>query len=199
MQMPVTRPGGRPRQFDVDDVLARALDLFWRRGYRTTTTRELEADLGITQSSLYHAFGSKSQLLDAVLDRYQAAVEQSLLGPLRADPDGRVGLLNFFHDVGAWMAVDGRGCLMVNLMADEAPTDPAIADRTRAHRDRVRAALRTAVTRAYPDAGRRIVDQRADLLLAATLGVNIAARSGAAPAELQRIVGSVQAQIRSWT
>jgi AcrR family transcriptional regulator len=199
MQTPPTRQVGRPRQFDVDDVLARALELFWRKGYRTTTTRDLEADLGITQSSLYHAFGSKAELLDAVLDRYQAAVERSLLEPLRADPDGRAALQTFFRDVGAWMAVDGRGCLMVNLMADQAPGDPVIAGRTRAHRDRVRAALRTAVARACPAADRRTVDQRADLLLAATLGLNIAARSGALPAELRRIVGGVQGQIRSWT
>jgi AcrR family transcriptional regulator len=199
MPTPPTRPAGRPRQFDVDDALARALDLFWRNGYRTTTTRELEAGLGITQSSLYHAFGSKARLLDAVLDRYQAAVERSLLQPLRSDPDGLAGLVTFFRDVGAWMAVDGRGCLMVNLMAEEAPDDPAIADRTRTHRDRVRAALRTAIARACPAADRRTVDQRADLLLAATLGVNIAARSGALPAELSRIVSGIQAQIRTWT
>jgi len=198
MPTPPTRPAGRPRQFDVDDVLARALDLFWRKGYRTTTTRELEAGLGITQSSLYHAFGSKARLLDAVLDRYQAAVEQSLLQPLRSAPDGLAGLVTFFRDVGAWMAVDGRGCLMVNLMAEEAPDDPAIADRARGHRARVRAALRAGIVRACPAADRRTVDQRADLLLAATLGVNIAARSGAEPAELRRIVSGIQAQIRTW-
>lgn len=41
--------------------------------------------------------------------------------------------------------------------------------------------------------------RRADLLLAATLGINIAARSGAFPAELRRIVSGIQGQIRSWT
>lgn len=112
MQMPVAHQGGRPRQPDVDDVPARALKLFRRAGYRTTTTREVDRP-GITQSSLHHAFGSKAELLDAVLDRYQTAVEEFLLEPLHADPDG-------------------RGCLMVNMMADEAPIDPEIADRTRA-------------------------------------------------------------------
>lgn len=191
--------GGRPRQFEVQEVLSQALDLFWRRGYRNTTTRDLESELGITQSSLYHAFGSKAGLLNAALDRYQAAVEESLLLPLRTNPDGQAGLETFFRDVAAWTAADGRGCLVVNLMADEAPTDPAIADRTRDHRGRVRVALRTAVARACPNAGEEVIDQRSDLLLVATLGINIAARSGAPTDELHRITAGIQAQIRSWS
>ena len=74
---------GRPRTFDTDRVLDDAMDLFWRRGYRSTTTRDLEASLGVTQSSLYHAFGSKAQLLDRALARYQTRLDHELLGPLR--------------------------------------------------------------------------------------------------------------------
>ena len=190
---------GRPRQFELDDVLSQTLQLFWRKGYRNTTTRDLEAELGITQSSLCHAFGSKAGLLDAILDRYQSTVDESLLQPLRHTPDGRSALETFFRDVGAWMAADGRGCLMVNLMADEAPTNPLVAARTKAHRDRVRAALRVAVDRACPTAGTGVVEHRTNLLLATTLGLNIAARAGASPAELGRIVTGIEAEIRSWT
>ena len=191
--------GGRPRQFELDDVLSRALLLFWRKGYRNTTTRDLEAELGITQSSLYNAFGSKSALLDAVIDRYLSAVEESLLLPLRQSPDGCSALKTFFRDVNAWNATDGRGCLMVNLMADEAPTNPAVAERTRAHRDQVRAALRAAVERTCPTEGTDVVDHRTSLLLATTFGLNIAARAGASPTELARIVAGVGAEIGSWT
>jgi TetR/AcrR family transcriptional repressor of nem operon len=190
---------GRPRQFELDDVLSQALNLFWRKGYRHTTTRALETELGITQSSLYNAFGSKAGLLDAVLDRYQSTVDEALLHPLRHAADGRSALETFFRDVGAWMATDGRGCLMVNLMADEAPTNPAVAARTKAHRDRVRAALRVAVDRTCPTAGSDVVKHRANLLLAATLGLNIAARAGASRTELSRIVAGVEAEIASWT
>ena len=198
MPTPVVRQSGRPRQFEIDDVLSRTLSLFWRKGYRNTTTRDLEGELGITQSSLYNAFGSKAGLLDATLDRYQSAVDESLLQPLRSAVDGRGALSIFFRDVGAWMALDGRGCLMVNLMADEAPTNSAIATRTRAHRERVRAALGTAVDRTWKLAGTEVVEGRTDLLLAATLGLNIAARAGASASELGRIVVGVQAEIRSW-
>ena len=190
---------GRPRQFELDDVLPQALNLFWRKGYRHTTTRALETELGITQSSLYNVFGSKAGLLDAVLDLYQSTVDEALLHPLRHAPDGRSALETFFRDVGTWMATDGRGCLMVNLMADEAPTNPAVAARTKAHRDRVRAALRVAVDRTCPTAGSDVVKHRANLLLATTLGLNIAARAGASRTEMGRIVAGVEAEIASWT
>lgn len=175
------------------------MTLFWRDGYRSTTTRDLEAGLGVTQSSLYNAFGSKAGLLDAVLDRYETAVDHTLLQPLRRAPDGASGLRSFFRDLGAWMTVDARGCLMVNLMVDEAATDPAIAERTRAHRNRVRAALREAAGRAWPAVTPRVLDHRADLLLGVTLGLNVASRAGASAAELRRIVTGVQEEIRSWS
>jgi len=56
MPTPVVRRSGRPRQFEIEDVLSRTLSLFWRKGYRNTTTRDLEGELGITQSSLYNTF-----------------------------------------------------------------------------------------------------------------------------------------------
>lgn len=196
---PAISQSGRPREFEIDDVLSKALNLIWRKGYRNTTTRELEAELGITQSSLYNAFGSKAGLLDAALNQYQSAIDSSLLEPLRSISDGRNALEVFFRDVGAWMAADGRGCLMVNLMADEAPTNPAIAARTRTHREQVRTSLRIAVERTDSRASTEVVEHRTDLLLAATLGLNIAARAGASPAELSQIVVGVEAEIRSWT
>ncbi|MGV8964669.1 MAG: TetR/AcrR family transcriptional regulator [Cellulomonas sp.] len=199
MPTPAVSQGGRPRQFALDDVLSKTLAVFWSRGYRNTTTRDLEAELGITQSSLYNAFGSKASLLDAVLDQYQAAVDHSLLGPLRQAQDGRAGLSAFFRDLGESMAIDGRGCLMVNLMADEAPTNPAIAARTLAHRDRVRASLRIAMNRLCGDLGAATVEHRTDLLLATTLGLNIAARGGASAAEIGRLVAGIEAEITAWS
>ncbi|HUX69883.1 MAG TPA: TetR/AcrR family transcriptional regulator [Cellulomonadaceae bacterium] len=199
MPSPAVSRIGRPRQFDVDELVATTLQLFWSNGYRNTSTRDLEGALGVTQSSLYHAFGSKAGLLDAVLDRYQEAVDTSLLEPLRDAPDGSAGLATFLRGLGTWMAADGRGCLMVNLMVDEAPTNTAIATRTAAHRERLRAALRVAVEKVSGSGGTETVDRRTDLLLAATLGLNLAARAGASATELARIIAGVDAEVASWS
>jgi AcrR family transcriptional regulator len=61
---------GRPREFDVDEALDRAMAIFWRRGYEGTTLDELTAAMGISRPSLYAAFGDKEQLFRKALDRY---------------------------------------------------------------------------------------------------------------------------------
>src|SRR3989442_2177463 len=64
-------PSGRTRQFDVDEALDRALEVFWARGYEGATLPELTRAMGINRPSLYAAFGNKEQLFRKALDRYQ--------------------------------------------------------------------------------------------------------------------------------
>ncbi|TWD79104.1 TetR family transcriptional regulator [Kribbella amoyensis] len=66
-------PGGRPRSFDPDTALDRALELFWQQGYEGTSLAELTATMGINKPSLYAVFGNKEQLFAKVLDRYFAS------------------------------------------------------------------------------------------------------------------------------
>jgi AcrR family transcriptional regulator len=61
---------GRPRAFDVDQALDRALDVFWRKGYEGATLCDLTAAMGINPPSLYAAFGNKEGLFRKALDRY---------------------------------------------------------------------------------------------------------------------------------
>lgn len=63
---------GRPREFDPDEALDRALDVFWKRGYEGATLPELTAAMGINRPSLYAAFGSKEELFRKAIDRYTA-------------------------------------------------------------------------------------------------------------------------------
>src|SRR6202011_4012331 len=61
---------GRPRAFDVDRALDRALHLFWRKGYEGTSLSDLTQAMGINRPSLYAAFGDKEALFRRALDRY---------------------------------------------------------------------------------------------------------------------------------
>ena len=63
-------PLGRPRSFDMDRALDRALDVFWRKGYEGASLSELTSAMGINRPSLYAAFGDKETLFRRVLDRY---------------------------------------------------------------------------------------------------------------------------------
>jgi AcrR family transcriptional regulator len=62
---------GRTRQFDVDQALDRALEVFWARGYEGATLPELTRAMGINRPSLYAAFGNKEELFRKALDRYR--------------------------------------------------------------------------------------------------------------------------------
>ena len=61
---------GRPREFDADLALDRALEVFWRKGYEGTSISELTDAMGINRPSLYAAFGNKEELFRKALDRY---------------------------------------------------------------------------------------------------------------------------------
>ncbi len=61
---------GRPRAFDADQALDRALEVFWRKGYEGATLCDLTGAMGINPPSLYAAFGNKEGLFREVLDRY---------------------------------------------------------------------------------------------------------------------------------
>lgn len=189
--------GGRPRSFETEHVVDAARELFWRQGYRETSTRDLEAQLGISQSSIYNAFGSKLGLLEAALDCYERKISDALVTPLERSVDGLDAIDGFFATLAASMATDSpRGCMILNLMA-ESPSEPEIGERTRIYRQRLRAAFRQAL-QSEPRIDPTTVDVRAELLTTAVLGLNIAARSGADPDELQTGVDAVRHLLHDW-
>ena len=195
MDMGTSATAGRPRAFDQDTVLERALDLFWRRGYRNTTTRDLESALELSQSSLYNAFGSKSGLMEAALDRYEDMTGVSLLDPLTNSSDGLDAVDRFLDDLAHWVTHDGRsGCMLINLMVEDGGASSSVTKRAAAYRRRVRDALRDALARDIGESA----EQRADLLFGVVLGINVAARGGAPRAELNRLVASAHHIVDSW-
>ncbi|MBV2129005.1 TetR/AcrR family transcriptional regulator [Arsukibacterium indicum] len=63
---------GRPRAFDVDTALEKALDVFWRKGYDGTSLSDLTEAMGINKPSLYAAFGNKEQLFLKAIELYES-------------------------------------------------------------------------------------------------------------------------------
>ena len=108
-------PSGRARQFDVDEALDRALEVFWARGYEGATLPELTMAMGINRPSLYAAFGNKEQLFRKALDRYQTGPMAFLTDALRK-PTARAVVEAIFSGF-VRMQRDrdkARGCLIVS-------------------------------------------------------------------------------------
>jgi AcrR family transcriptional regulator len=70
MKVTSPRPAGRPRSFDTDKALDRALEVFWRKGFEGASLSDLTKAMDINKPSLYAAFGDKEKLFRKVLDRY---------------------------------------------------------------------------------------------------------------------------------
>ncbi|WP_082712281.1 TetR/AcrR family transcriptional regulator [Vibrio tritonius] len=67
---------GRPRNFDRDEAITKAMHLFWEKGYEPTSLAELKAQLGnLSSASFYAAFGSKQQLFEECLAKYMTMCE----------------------------------------------------------------------------------------------------------------------------
>ena len=63
---------GRPRTFDVDEALEKALEVFWSKGYDGASLSDLTEAMGINKPSLYAAFGNKEQLFLKAIERYES-------------------------------------------------------------------------------------------------------------------------------
>jgi len=64
---------GRPRTFDSDAALEKAMELFWRQGFEGTSLSDLTEAMGINRPSLYAAYGNKEALFLKVLERYEVS------------------------------------------------------------------------------------------------------------------------------
>jgi TetR/AcrR family transcriptional repressor of nem operon len=103
------------KQFDRNDVLDRAMTVFWRNGYQASSIQDLVDATGVNRGSLYTTFGDKRGLFLAVLDRYAERVARPTMAELN-DPDPRRAIEKMFESIirrtsdPAWP----RGCLNTN-------------------------------------------------------------------------------------
>ena len=91
----IPRPRGRPRQFNPDDVLDRAVEVFWERGYAGASLDDLTAAMRLNRPSVYAAFGDKHSLFLAALDRYGATLGRQPLEAMLREPDPADGMRAF--------------------------------------------------------------------------------------------------------
>jgi len=82
----------RPREFDRDDALERAMSVFWAKGYAGTSTDDLLEAMSIGRQSMYAAFGDKRRLYVEALERYQNDSVAGHLDRLRSAPSPIAGI-----------------------------------------------------------------------------------------------------------
>src|SRR5688572_33136097 len=86
------KPRGRPRSFDRDKALERAMHVFWKQGYEATSLNDLTRAMRINPPSLYAAFGDKEHLYLEALERYQRSRLESVAKWLDEEPTAKAGV-----------------------------------------------------------------------------------------------------------
>jgi len=183
---------GRPRNFEADAVVERAMEEFWSHGYANTSPARLAEATGVGKGSLYNTFGSKRQLFDQALARYGRMgvelAEEFLSRP--GTTRERIGA--YLHEtVDSDMAQPiRRGCMAVNTAAELGGHDPEITRALRAIEEGIVAVLAARIDRGRRDGDVSSgVDARAaaEFLMNTSAGLRIMAKTNDARA-LYRII-----------
>jgi TetR/AcrR family transcriptional repressor of nem operon len=119
----------RPREFDEEIALERAMDVFWRRGYQATSTDDLMEAMGIGRGSFYNTFGSKRKVYLRTLDRYLDVLEEGgpyrMLREMEPGSEALQALLGSYLDSVA-SEHGNHGCYFVHVAKEHRGEDPEV-------------------------------------------------------------------------
>ncbi len=104
------------KTFDEDEVVGKAMKVFWKKGYEPASMADLIAGTGITRGSLYNAFGGKEQLFLRSLQKYDRDNRRAMLADLEALDDPKRAISSLFEGAIAEAVSDEakKGCFLVN-------------------------------------------------------------------------------------
>jgi TetR/AcrR family transcriptional repressor of nem operon len=180
---------GRPREFDLDDAVRDALEVFRQRGYHGASMVDLIEGTRLSRGSLYKAFPDKRSLFFAAFDLYAREALERLREKLATGGprDGiRTALLHYAHisAQSCWQ----KGCLISTATGELLPDDAEARERVEAYYARMLALLADAVRRGQREG---VIDARLDpqalarFLQTVIQGMRFLAKTGAGEAELR--------------
>jgi AcrR family transcriptional regulator len=192
-------PTGRPREFNFDKALDRALKVFWRKGYEGTSLPDLTKAMGINRPSLYAAFGNKEALFRKTIDRYlegpagymRIALRQpTARGVVEHVLRGSIDLLTNSRNP--------RGCFIVQAALVCGDTADCVRRELAKRRDAGVTALRERFERAVAEGDLPPDSNSADLaryIATVMHGMSVQAASGIQRSELERVA---KIALRAW-
>lgn len=183
----VSRPRGRPRSFDRETALEKALLAFWEHGYEATSVADLTRVMDIGAPSLYAAFGDKRSLFEEVVHSYGAKYGSFTGRALAEEPTARAAVARILREAAAEYTDPGHpyGCLVIHAATN--CSTPEVEESLRVRRNANIAAIESRI-RADIAAGELPANTDAGTLARHTgamiQGMSQQARDGASRAEL---------------
>lgn len=197
-EAPAKRPRGRPRTFDRDEALARAMRVFWEKGYEAASMQDLLSAMNLSSPSLYAAFGDKESLFLEAVQRYHANVQHECECPQvmtarESVEDLLTELAGIFTD-----RSHPAGCLAVIALMTGNTTSPKVQRLLAEQRDQARSRLRARIELGLKDGELprgTDVDVLTDFYGAVISGMSLQARAGASRKSL---LAMVETSMRAW-
>lgn len=139
----------RTKRFDEEEVLDKAMQFFWHKGYNGTSPQEILDELGLSRSSLYDTYGDKRSLFISTLNRYRNTVTEGVLQLLAGAENVPETLKSLFiiSKNSCFINEDKRGCFMVNSIMELATHDEEIAAIVKENREALENGFTAAIKR----------------------------------------------------
>ena len=190
---------GRPRAFDPDAALRKALDVFWERGYEGTSMNDLVEAMGIASASIYAAFGSKAELFRRTMGLYAATRGEPPRRALRERPTARGAIEAMLGATADEITRpdDPHYCLLILAAPTGAVENHEIREFLAGGRRAMQAEIARLLARGVADGDLVVSPARVDAIAryytTVVQGLSIQARDGASRAELETVIGCAMA------
>jgi TetR/AcrR family transcriptional repressor of nem operon len=114
----------RHKDYDRHDVLDRAVDVFWQKGYKACSVSDVVNATGLNTASMYKEFGDKDRLFEQALEHYRQQILSPRLNALRDEPNIK-GVEGFLQTIINGASAKGyRGCLIMNHLSQKNSISP---------------------------------------------------------------------------
>lgn len=197
---PEKKKRGRPRCFDPEAALDRAMILFWERGYDATAMDDLATAMGLSPSSIYATYGDKQALYQAAIDRYLKGPGAYTLEIMRSAPSAKEAMSQILQAAAGELTRADRpaGCMLASAVTHCAPQAEKLQAAMAQRRQESMAQYVSLFSRALTEGELPLATNITGLAryYASVLqGMTLQARDGAKPAELKAIA---ETAMRAW-
>lgn len=131
----------RSKQFEINDVLEKAISLFWEQGYEKTSMQNLVEHMGIHKRSMYDTFGDKHSLYLQALERCVNTTEEKLIKKAGEAPTVKGAIRKLLESSLEYEDMERKGCLVVNCATELALRDETAANQVKRNFDSTQAIL----------------------------------------------------------
>jgi TetR/AcrR family transcriptional regulator, transcriptional repressor for nem operon len=188
------------RQFDEQEMIATALDVFWRKGLHDATMQDLAAATGVQRGSLYNAYGDKEAIFQRAFDQYAGQLIDSCDQALAEGDDIAARLRNFLDllIVNMTSGSPPRGCLTTRTALDGAISSAAVRQRVQGVLSRLEQLVGKAISSAPDKRLAANANRLARVVVTFTRGLAVMERAGYSRKQLKESAATFVDALASW-